>query len=223
MPLDQTAAIEITAFSWVPDFAKGNVRDMRVRWALEEAGLAYRVRLFDAKDERPEGYLREQPFGQVPCYRDGEIAMFESIAIALQIAEGSEALMPTDPAGRIRARTWAIAAINSVENTVDGLIDIDIFHAGKDWAKARRPEAEQAVRRKLTLLSGWLGEKEHLEDRFTVGDLAMASVLRALRHTELVAEHQNLKAYLARCEARPAFQKALADHMAAFERPAEAA
>lgn len=223
MPLDQTAAIEITAFSWVPDFAKGLVRDLRVRWALEEAGLAYRVRLFDAKDKRAESYLREQPFNQVPVFDDGATQMFESVAIALQIAEGSEALMPRDPAGRARARTWAIAAINSVENVIDALTDIDAFHAGEDWARARRPQAEEAVRRRLTLLAGWLGEKEFLEDRFTVGDLMMACVLRELRDTGLVAEHENLKAYLARCEARPAFQRALSDHMAAFERPAEAA
>lgn len=223
MPLDQTAAIEITAFSWVPDFAKGLVRDLRVRWALEEAGMPYRVRLFDAKNQRPESYLREQPFNQVPVFDDGAVRMFESTAIALQIAEDCEVLMPRDPVGRARAKTWAIAAINSVENTIDALTDVDVFHAGEDWAKARRPQAEEAVRRKLALLSGWLGAKYHLEDRFTVGDLMMACVLRELRDTGLVAEHENLKAYLARCEARPAFQRALSDHMAAFERPAEAA
>lgn len=223
MPLDQNASIEITAFSWVPDFARGLVRDLRVRWALEEAGLAYRVRLFDAQNRRPESYLLEQPFNQVPVFDDGAIRMFESTAIALRIAEGSDALMPADPAGRARATTWAIAAINSLENAIDALTDIDVFHAGEDWAKARRPSAVEEIRRRLALLSGWLGDKEHLEGRFTVGDLMMACVLRELRHTDLVAEHDTLARYLARCEARPAFRRALADHMAAFERPRHAA
>ena len=223
MPLDPAAAIEITAFNWVPEFARGLVRDMRVRWALEEAGLAYRARLFNARDARPEDYLREQPFGQVPVFDDGAVRIFESVAITLEIAERSEALMPRDPVGRARARAWAIAATNSVEIAIHPLIDCDVFYAREPWAEARRPQAGAGVRRRLELLAGWLGEKDHLEGRFTVGDLMMVSVLRELRHTDLLAERESLSRYVASCEARPAFQRALADHMAAFERPREAA
>lgn len=218
MPVDPNAAIEISGLNWVPDFAKGKVRDMRVRWALEEAGLSYRERLFDAREPRPADYLGDQPFGQVPVYDDGEVRMFESGAIALHIAERSEALAPRDPEGRARAVSWVLAALDSVEGVIVGLIDIDIFHRGKDWARERRPGAVEEVRKRLKQLSAWLGERDFLEDRFTVGDLMMASVLRQLDHTDLVAEHDNLARYMARCQARPAFERALAAHLAAFER-----
>jgi glutathione S-transferase len=222
MPVDPDAEIEISAFAWVPAFAQGVVRDLRVRWALEEAGLPYRERLLK---ERSEDYFREQPFGQVPIYNAGEIRMFETGAIVLHIAEASEALMPRDPAGRARATSWVLAALNSIEPMTMELANIDIFNADADWARARRPEAERKVRERLGHLSNWLGERDHLEGRFTVGDLMMTTVLRALRHTDLVAEHANLARYQARCEARPAFQRALEAQLAAFDRhqPAEAA
>ncbi|WP_119459785.1 glutathione S-transferase family protein [Rhodospirillaceae bacterium SYSU D60014] len=217
MPVDPNAEIEVSAFNWVPSFAKGQVRDLRVRWALEEAGCAYRERLLDAKNERPEAYLREQPFGQVPIYNEGDIHMFETGAIVLHIAERSEVLMPRDPAGRARAMSWVVAALNSIEPMIAELVNIDIFNAGADWARARRPEAERNVRERLGRLSAWLGERDYLEDRFTVGDLMMTTVLRILRHTALVAEYPNLAEYQARCEARPAFQRALEAQLAAFE------
>ncbi|PZQ15760.1 MAG: glutathione S-transferase [Ancylobacter novellus] len=223
MPVDQNAAVEITAFRWVPDLAKGLVRDLRVRWALEEAGVAYRERLLDAREARPEGYLREQPFGQVPTYEDAEARMFESAAIALHVAEGCDALLPRDAAARARAKSWALAAVNSVEIAINPLLDCDLFHAGEAWAKARRPEAERFLRGRLAHLSDWLGGRDFLEERFTVADLLMTTVLRELRHTDLVAERENLAAYVARCEARPAFAQSLADHMAAFEQPRRAA
>lgn len=219
MPVDPSAIIEISAFNWVPDFARGLVRDLRVRWALEEAGLAYRERLLDARHERPEDYFQEQPFGQVPSYKDGGIHMFESGAIVLQIAERSEVLMPRDSAGRARATTWVLAALNSVEPRVTELANIDLFNADADWARARRPEVERKVRERLGRLSAWLGDKDHLEGRFTAGDLMMVTVLRNLRQTDLVAEHPNLAAYEARCEARPAFQRALAAQLAVFDKP----
>jgi glutathione S-transferase len=218
MPVESDATIEISAFAWVPDFARGVVRDLRVRWALEEAGLAYREKLLGARHARPEGYLREQPFGQVPTYEDGEVRMFESGAIVLWIAERSEALAPRDPAGRARMSTWVLAALNSVEPAIGGLIDIDVFHAEADWARARRPGAVEGVRKRLGQLSDWLGDRDHLEGRFTAGDLMMTSVLRGLRHTDLVAERPNLARYQARCEARPAFERALAAQLAAFDR-----
>jgi glutathione S-transferase len=223
MPVDPNARVEISAFSWVPSFAQGLVRDLRVRWALEEAGLPYRERLLDARSERPEDYFREQPFGQVPIYVEGDIRMFESGAIVLHIAERAEALMPRDPAGRARTSCWVFAALNSVEPAITELANIDIFNADAEWARARRPGAEARVRNKLDRLSAWLGERDYLEDRFTAGDLMMAAVLRILRHTDLVAEHPALARYQARCEARPAFRRALRAQLAHFEKNASAA
>ena len=217
MPVDPNTAIEITAFKWVPDFAKGVVRDLRVRWALEEAGLDYRVRLLDAMTERPQDYFLEQPFGQVAIFVEGDLRMFETGAILLHLGERSEVLLPKDPIGKARATCWLIAALNSIEPMIFELINIDIFNRDEEWAKLRRPEAEKKVRDRLKRVSDWLGDKEHLEGRFTVGDLMMTTVLRNLRHTMLVAEHPNLAAYQARCEARPAFQRALAAQLADFE------
>ena len=214
MPLNPNAAIEITAFRWVPDFAAGLVRDLRARWALEEAGLDYRVRLLNQK--RPEEYLLEQPFDQVPCFKDDEVAIFETGAIVQYIGERSEVLLPRDPQGRFRAIQWTFAALNSVEPSITRLILIDLFHQGEEWARLGRPTAEQFARLKLKRVSDWLDGKDWLEDRFTIGDLLMVTVLRGLRHTELVAEFPNLEAYQARGEARPAFQRALADQLATF-------
>lgn len=217
MPIDQQATIEITAFNWVPDFARGLVRDIRVRWALEEAGLPYRVRLLDAMTERPQDYFQEQPFGQVPIFVEGELGMFETGAILLHLGERSETLLPSDPVERARAMCWLIAALNSIEPMIFELVNIDVFNRGEEWARLRRPEAEQKIRERLGRVSDWLGDKDHLEGRFTVADLMMTTVLRNLRHTGLVAEYPNLAAYQARCEARPAFHRALAAQLADFE------
>ena len=210
------AAIVITAFGWVPDFARGLVRDLRPRWALEEIGLSYRVRLLDAMTERPEDYFLEQPFGQVPVFSEGEVQMFETGAILLYLGERSETLLPRDTIGRTRAMCWVVAALNSVEPAIMNLTSIDLFHAGEEWAKLRRPGAEDLVRLKLSRVSAWLDGKDYLEDRFTVADLLMTTVLRNLRGTALVAEFPNLAAYVARCEARPAFRRALDAQLADF-------
>ena len=214
MPLNPNASIEITAFQWVPEFAQGVVRDLRARWALEEAGLDYRVRLLG--QQRPLEYLKEQPFDQVPCFNDGKVRIFETGAIVQYIGEKSEALLPRDPQGKYRAIQWAYAALNSVEPAILNLLLIDVFFQGEEWAKLRRPGAEDFVKLKLKRVSEWLGDKEWLEDRFTIGDLLMTTVLRFLRHTDLVAQVPNLAAYLKRAEARPAFQQALSDQLAAF-------
>lgn len=214
MPVDQNAAIEITAFRWVPEFAQGVVRDLRVRWALEEAGLSYRVRLLG--QDRPPEYLLEQPFDQVPCFSDGKVRIFESGAIVQYIGEQSETLLPTDDQGRFRAIQWTYGALNSVEPAILNLLLIDIFYAGEEWAKLRRPGAEDFVKLKLKRVSEWLGDSAWLEDRFTIGDLLMITVLRFLRHTKLVDEFPNLSDYLKRGEARPAFQRALADQLATY-------
>jgi len=209
----------------VPPFAQGLVRDLRVRWALEEAGLPYRERLLDAMNERPEGYLREQPFGQVPIYSEGDIHMFETGAIVLHIAERSDVLMPRDPAARARAMSWVVAALNSIEPFIQYVAFIDAFHAKEEWARGAREQMLEFSKKRLGRLSDWLGEREYLEHRFTAGDLMMTTMLRILRHTDVVAEFSNLARYQARCEARPAFQRALEAQLAAFEKhkPAEAA
>ena len=214
MPLNPNASIEITAFGWVPEFAQGVVRDLRARWALEEAGLDYRVRLLG--QPRPPEYLKEQPFDQVPCFSDGTVRIFESGAIVQYIGEQSEALLPRDPQGKYRAIQWTYAALNSVEPAILTLLLIDVFYKGEEWATLRRPGAEEFAKLKLKRVSDWLGDKEWLEDRFTIGDLVMTTTLRFLRHTDLVAQVPNLAAYLKRAEARPAFRQALADQLAAF-------
>jgi glutathione S-transferase len=211
-------AIEITAFKWVPPAAAGLVRDLRVRWALEEAGLNYRVHLFDAGSDRPADYYREQPFGQVPFYREGDLKLFESGAIVQHIGEKDERLLPRDATGRARAIQWTYAAVNSVEPALINLFLVDIFYADQEWAKLRKPGAEEFARLKLKRVADWLGDRDWLEGRFTIGDLMMVTVLRIVRHTQLVAEHPNLAAYLARGEARPAFQRALSAQLGDFEK-----
>lgn len=216
MPLNPNAEIEITAFRWVPDAAKGLVRDLRVRWALEEAGLDYRVRLLSFQ-EKPADYVKEQPFEQVPCFSDDTVRIFESGAVVQYVGEQSEALLPRDPQGKYRAIQWTYAALNSVEPALFSLLAIDLFYPNEEWAKLRRPGAADFVRLKLKRVSDWLGGKQWLEgDRFTIGDLMMVTVLRVLRHTDMVAEFPNLAAYLKRGEARPAFKRALADQLAVF-------
>lgn len=215
MPVSSNAPIEITAFRWVPPIAQGLVRDLRVRWALEELGLEYRVRPFGF--ERPADYLREQPFDQVPTYRDDKVQIFETGAIVQYLGEQEATLLPTDPQGRMRAIQWTYASLNSVEPAFTSLVLIDVFFTGEEWARLRRPGAEDFARLKLKRLADWLGDKEWLEDRFTIGDLMMVSVLRNLRHTDLVTSHPTLGPYLQRGEARPAFKRALADQLALFD------
>ena len=216
MPVNEQAPIEITAFRWVPPFAQGVVRDLRARWALEEAGLDYKVRLLD--QERPADYLLDQPFDQVPCFKDGKVAIFETGAIVQYLGEQSEALLPRDAQGRYRAIQWTYAALNSVEPAILNLLLIDIFFVGEEWAKLRRPGAEEFAKMKLKRVSDWLGDKEWLEgERFTIGDLLMVTVLRFLRHTDLVAGFANLDAFVKRGEARPAFQRALDAQLAVFK------
>ena len=215
MPMNPNAQIEITAFRWVPEFAQGVVRDLRARWALEEAGLDYRVRLLG--QERPPEYLKEQPFDQVPILNDGEVRLFESGAILQYIGEKSEALLPRDTEGKYRAIGWTYAALNSVEPALMNVVLIDVFYAGEEWAKLRREGAREFARLKLKRISDWLGDKQWLEgDRFTIGDLMMVTTLRFLRHTDLVAQFPNLNAFVKRGEARPAFQRALQDQLATF-------
>jgi glutathione S-transferase len=208
--------IKVSAFRWVPPFARGLVRDLRVRWALEEAGLPYESRLLGPDEKKSKEYRAMQPFGQVPTYEGDGMVLFESGAILLHIAEQSDALMPADAKGRARTITWMFAALNSVEPGIQNLAAIDLFYAEEDWAKARRAGAVKDVQARLAALSDWLGGRDYLEDRFTVADLLMTTVLRIPRNTDLIAQVPVLEAYRLRCEARPAFTRALNAQMADF-------
>ena len=208
----------ITAFKWVPPFAQGLVRDLRVRWALEEAGLPYSEKLLGPGEQNSPAHRSVQPFGQVPVYEEDGLTLFESGAIVMHIAERSEVLLPKDPAQRSRARTWMFAALNSVEPHVQNLTTIDLFFQNEEWAKQRRPAAEKLARSRLEAVASSLAGRDYLEGSFTAGDLMMASVLRFLRHTSMVSDMPVLAAYQARCEARPAFARALAAQLAPFEK-----
>ena len=208
--------IKVSAFQWVPPFARGLVRDLRVRWALEEAGLRYETRLLGPDDKNSKEYRAMQPFAQVPAYEEDGLVLFESGAILLHIAKKSDVLMPTDPKEQARTTAWMFAALNSIEPRISVLTGIDLFHAEEEWAKARRPGALKDAQDRLDALSDWLKGRDYLENRFTVADLLMTTVLRILRHTDVVSKMPTLEAYRLRCEARPAFTRALAAQMADF-------
>jgi glutathione S-transferase len=221
MPLDSAASTSVTGFKNVPEFAHGLVRDIRVRWALDEIGRPYSTQLFDAFTPKPDEYRKWQPFGQVPAFDDGEMRLFESGAIQLYLGEQYERLLPRDPEGRWRTTAWLIAALNSIEPPLMNIVWLGAFHAGKDWAEAALPAAKEFAEQRLASLSGYLGDKEWLVGRFTIADIMMVTVLRNVRHTDIVAGFPNLAAYQARGEARPAFRQALADQIADFAPTAE--
>jgi len=213
--------ITISAFHWVPPFARGQVRDLRVRWALEEAGLRYRTRLLEQGDQDKPDYRNLQPFGQVPIFEEDGFVLFETGAIVLYIGERSEMLLPKDPAARARATQWLIAALNSIEPFVMNVALIDLFYADQEWAKLRRPAAVQFVAKRLAALSKTLDEKPYLDgDRFSAGDLMMSTVLRILQHTDIVTSDRRLAAYVERCTARPAFRRALNAQLGDFREAA---
>jgi glutathione S-transferase len=199
--------ITISAFRWVPPFAQGQVRDLRVRWALEEAALPYKTRLLEQGDQDKPDYRALQPFGQVPILEEDGRMMFESGAIVLYIGERCEALLPKDAGARARAMQWLIAALNSIEPHLMNVAVIDLFYSDQEWARLRRPGAVQFARHRLSCLANALGDKPYLDgDQFTAGDLMMTTVLRIL--PELLTDPR-LVAYLGRCTSRPAFKRAL--------------
>ena len=201
--------ITVSAFRWVPDFARGQVRDLRVRWALEEAGLPYRTRLLEQGGQDKPDYRALQPFGQVPIFEEDGFVLFESGAIVLYIGERSETLLRRDAASGARATQWLIAALNSVEPFLVNVALLDLFHANEEWAKLRRPGAVALAQKRLSALSTSLGDKPYLDgDRFTAGDLMMTTVLRTLDHTDIVTGDRRLSAYIDRCTARPAYRRA---------------
>ncbi|MGH6781351.1 MAG: glutathione S-transferase family protein [Sphingomonadaceae bacterium] len=203
----------------VPPFAHGLVRDLRVRWAMEEAGFPYQVRIV-GEDISAEDYRALQPFGQVPAVEEDGFTLFETGAIVLHIAEKSDRLLPGGPTQRARTIQWMFAALNSIEPYAGQLVTIDVVHSDKAWAAERRAGVEEMVQNRLTVLATCLAEQDYLMgNAFTAADILMVTVLRMLRLTgSIVEDNAVLAAYVRRCEARPAFQKALADHMAVFER-----
>lgn len=207
----------ITAFDWVPDFARGQVRDLRVRWALEEVGQPYDVLYLPQGSQKQEPHRARQPFGQVPTYENGDLILFESGAIVLHIAEQHGTLLPSDPFARARAIEWMFAALNSVEPPIMDHAFATLFEAGQPWSKQRLPSVEQRIHERFGEVSRRLGDKQWLEDgAFTAGDLMMVSVLRILEDDGFLDAHPNLAAYVARGTARPAFRRALADQLAGF-------
>jgi glutathione S-transferase len=206
--------ITISAFRWVPPFAQGQVRDLRARWALEEAGLPYRTRLLEQGDQNKPEYRALQPFGQVPILEEDGRVLFESGAIVLHIGERCEALLPNDAAARARATQWLIAALSSIEPHIMNVAVPELFYADQEWARLRGPGAREFALNRLGSLANALGDKPYLDgERFTAGDLMMATVLRIV--PDLVTDPR-LTAYVARCTARPAFKRAFEAQMGDF-------
>ena len=206
--------ITITAFERSPDGGKGLARDTRVRWALEEAGLPYEVRLVSFQAMKEPAHLAIHPFGQIPTYEEGDLALFETGAIVFHIAQNNPGLLPEEANARARAITWIFAALNTVEPPILELVTARIFEADQPWAEARMPLVEARVRARLDQLSPRLGDAEWLDGPFSAGDLMMASVLLRLRMSGILDEYPNLAAYVARGEARPAYKRAFAAQLA---------
>ena len=214
--------ITITAFERSPDGGKGLARDTRVRWALEEAGLPYDVRLVSFKAMKEPAHLALNPFGQIPTYEEGELALFETGAIVLHIAEHHPGLLPADANARARAITWMFAALNTVELPILELVTVKLVEGNMPWKAERLPLVQDRVRARLNQLAASLGDKDWLDGGFSAGDLLMVSVLLRLRPSGLLSEFSTLAAYVARGEARPAYQRAFAAQWAVNAAPSAA-
>jgi glutathione S-transferase len=200
----------ITAFERSPDGGKGLARDTRVRWALEEVGQPYEVRLVSFKAMKEPAHLALNPFGQIPTYEEGDLALFETGAIVFHIAQTRAGLLPKDAHARARAIAWMFAAVNSVEPPILELQNALLLERDKPWAAERMPAVKDRIRDRLRQLSVALGDAEWLDGAFSAGDLMMASVLLRLRASGLLDEFPTLAAYVARAEARPAYSRAFA-------------
>lgn len=207
----------ITAFETSPDRGQGLARDMRVRWALEEVGQPYEVRLLSFKEMKEPAYLALQPFGQIPTYREGELVLFDSGAIVFHIAEHHAGLLPSDTSARARAITWMFTAVSTMEPPVVEHGMMKIAESGEPWFEPRMALLEPRVHARLAQLSAHLGDADWLDGAFSAADLLMISVLQRLRSSKLVDGYPNLAAYVARGEARPAYQRAFAAQLAVFE------
>ena len=204
----------ITAFERSPDRGRGLARDMRVRWALEEVGQPYDVRLLSFREMKEPAHLALQPFGQIPTYEEGDLCLFESGAIVFHIAEHHAGLLPDDPNARARAITWMFAALSTVEPSILDLTTVRIVEGDKPWSAERLPLVEDRIRDRFEPLSAHLGDADWLDGAFSAGDLMMVSVLLRSRRSGLLDEFPNLSAYVARGEARPAYKRAFAAQLA---------
>jgi glutathione S-transferase len=213
----KTSGIRITALRWVPAPFQGQVRDLAVRWALEETGAAYEVKLLAPGEQVTPEYRAWHPFGKVPAYEEDGLTLFESGAIVLHVSENT-ALLPTGRNARARVTAWVIAALNSVDPDIIALGDIDHFAADEAWARQRRPALEGMLKTRLNAVAAHLRGRDYLVDTFSAADIMMITILRALRHTTLVADIPTLCAYRNRCEARPAFERALTAQLDTFAR-----
>ena len=209
--------IAVTTVDWVPPFAHGLLRDLRLRWALEEAGLPYEMRYVPLNGRDAPDYRARQPFGQIPVYEEDGREMFETGAILLHLAEKSEALAPAAPEEKIDMTVWLFAALNTIEPHLQQLVMLDRFHKDKDWREGAREATEALAKKRLGELAACMTGRDYLAaGRFTIADIAMATVLRIVGHTDLVESIPELGAYKARMQDRPAFRKSLADQLAAI-------
>lgn len=210
-------SIEITGFNWVPDFARGYVRDLRPRWACEEIGLPYTTRLISPVPPKPASYFEEQPWGQVPVLHDGGIQLFESGAILLHLAEKDTRLLSRDPQQRATTLAWLFASLNSVEPGLFELGNVTLFSKDAEWAKLRRPSLMEDIGKRFDRLADALGEREWLVGDFSVADIAMVTVLRNADGSELISSRPTLAAYVERGMARPGFRRAMDAQLADFQ------
>lgn len=211
----------LTAFKSSPDRGRGLARDMPVRWALEEVGQPYEVRLVTFAEMKAPEHKALQPFGQIPTYEAGGLVLFESGAIVLNIAETYPGLLPSEPEARARAISWMFAAVSTVQPPIVERERSSLLERGEPWFAARQPALEHEVRLRLADLSHRLGDADWLDGPFSVGDLMMVTVLRRPAGANLLGDYPNLTAYVARAEARPAFQRAFAAQLAVFEAASE--
>lgn len=206
----------ITAFARSPDRGRGLARDMRVRWALEEVGQAYEVRLLSFKEMKEPAHRARHPFGQIPTYEEGDLVLFESGAILLHIAGLGPGLLPDEAKARARAITWMFSALNTVEPPILDREGTVLVERDRPWYAERLPALEERIHTRLRDLSSRLGDADWLDGAFSAGDLLMVTVLRRLGSSGLLEKYPNLGAYIARGEARPAYQRAFADQRAVF-------
>jgi glutathione S-transferase len=206
----------ITAFESSPDEGQGLARDMRVRWALEEVGQPYDVRLVSFTEMKEPAHRALHPFGQIPTYQEGDLALFESGAIIFHIAERHAGLLPDDANARARAITWMFAAVSTLEPPIVEREQVEYVEGDKSWYEERLPILDDRIRARLDDLSNRLGDADWLDGGFSAGDLMMVLVLRRLEGMGILEEYPNLSAYVARGEARPAYQRAFADQLAVF-------
>ena len=207
----------LTAFKQSPDRGRGLARDMRVRWALEEVGQPYEVRLVTFGEMKEPAHLARHPFGQIPTYEEGDLALFESGAIVLHIAEHHAGLLPDDPGARARAVTWMFAAVNTVEPPLAERDMATMLERDQPWYEQRQPRLDERAHKRLGELSHRLGDAEWLDGAFSAGDLMMIGVLFRSKGSGILDDYPNLAAYVARGEARPAFQRAFDAQLAVFK------